>query len=62
MPDEEAGTPDQALMREQAIRTVASRFLELASAQRSCVILKDGKRLVNPSSRQVCGIGAYVST
>jgi len=41
MPDEAAGTPDQALIREQAMRTAIGRFLELTPAQRSCVILKD---------------------
>jgi len=33
--------PDNALAREDAVRTAVSRFLELAPAQRSCVILKD---------------------
>jgi RNA polymerase sigma factor (sigma-70 family) len=32
---------DAALAREQAVRTAVSRFLQLAPAQRSCVILKD---------------------
>jgi RNA polymerase sigma-70 factor (ECF subfamily) len=41
MPDESAGTPEQALMHQQVVRTAISRFLELAPAQRSCVILKD---------------------
>jgi RNA polymerase sigma factor (sigma-70 family) len=39
--DEGTASPDQALMREQAIHTAISRFLELAPTQRSCVILKD---------------------
>ena len=33
--------PDTALSREEAVRAAVSRFLELAPAQRSCVILKD---------------------
>jgi RNA polymerase sigma factor (sigma-70 family) len=33
--------PDNALAREDAVRTAVSRFLELPPAQRSCVILKD---------------------
>lgn len=33
--------PDNALAREDAVRTAVCRFLELAPAQRSCVILKD---------------------
>ena len=33
--------PDHALSREETVRTAVSRFLELAPAQRSCVILKD---------------------
>jgi RNA polymerase sigma-70 factor (ECF subfamily) len=33
--------PDSALAREQAVRAAVSRFLELAPAQRSCLILKD---------------------
>jgi RNA polymerase sigma factor (sigma-70 family) len=39
--DEENGSADEALMREQAIHTAISRFLELTPVQRSCVILKD---------------------
>jgi RNA polymerase sigma factor (sigma-70 family) len=33
--------PDTALSREEAVRAAVSRFLELAPAPRSCVILKD---------------------
>jgi RNA polymerase sigma factor (sigma-70 family) len=33
--------PEGALARDQAVRAAVSRFLELAPAQRSCVILKD---------------------
>jgi RNA polymerase sigma-70 factor (ECF subfamily) len=36
-----AQEPENALAREQAVRAAMSRFLELAPAQRSCVILKD---------------------
>jgi RNA polymerase sigma-70 factor (ECF subfamily) len=39
--DEPTAAPDQVLIREQAIHTAISRFLELAPTQRSCVILKD---------------------
>jgi RNA polymerase sigma-70 factor (ECF subfamily) len=39
--DEATSAPDEALIREQAIHTAISRFLELAPTQRSCVILKD---------------------
>lgn len=39
--DEAAGEADQQISREQAIRLAVSRFLELAPAQRSCVVLKD---------------------
>jgi RNA polymerase sigma-70 factor (ECF subfamily) len=38
---EEDQGPDGILAREQAVRAAVSRFLELAPAQRSCVILKD---------------------
>jgi len=38
---DDALEPDSALAREQAVRSAVSRFLELAPAQRSCVILKD---------------------
>lgn len=38
---DEAHTPDESVMREQALRTAIGRFFELAPAQRSCVILKD---------------------
>jgi RNA polymerase sigma factor (sigma-70 family) len=37
----EAVEPDIALERDEAVRAAISRFLELAPAQRSCVILKD---------------------
>jgi RNA polymerase sigma factor (sigma-70 family) len=40
-PADEAAGPGEALVREQAVRAAVSRFLELAPAQRSCVILKD---------------------
>ena len=33
--------PENALARTEAVRAAISRFLELAPAQRSCVILKD---------------------
>jgi RNA polymerase sigma factor (sigma-70 family) len=33
--------PDNRLAREEAVRAAVSRFLDLAPAQRSCVILKD---------------------
>jgi RNA polymerase sigma-70 factor (ECF subfamily) len=33
--------PDSAVAREQAVRAAITRFLELAPAQRGCVILKD---------------------
>lgn len=39
--DEVNGAADESVLREQAIRTAISRFLELAPAQRTCVILKD---------------------
>jgi RNA polymerase sigma factor (sigma-70 family) len=38
---EESGAAEEEVVREQAIRTAVSRFLELPPAQRSCVILKD---------------------
>jgi RNA polymerase sigma factor (sigma-70 family) len=38
---DDALEPDRALARDQAVRAAVSRFLELAPAQRSCVILKD---------------------
>jgi RNA polymerase sigma-70 factor (ECF subfamily) len=41
LPDEAREAPEELLAREQAVRTAISRFLELAPAQRSCVILKD---------------------
>jgi RNA polymerase sigma factor (sigma-70 family) len=37
----DAVEPDIALERDEAVRAAISRFLELAPAQRSCVILKD---------------------
>lgn len=39
--DEATAAPDEVLIREQAIHTAISRFLELAPTQRSCVVLKD---------------------
>jgi RNA polymerase sigma-70 factor (ECF subfamily) len=39
--DEAEREPDQVLARNQAVRAAISRFLELAPAQRGCVILKD---------------------
>src|SRR5260370_10459269 len=36
-----ATEPDNALARQDAVRTAVSRFLDLPPAQRSCVILKD---------------------
>jgi RNA polymerase sigma factor (sigma-70 family) len=39
--DEAAGAADELIMREQAVQMAISRFLELAPAQRSCVVLKD---------------------
>jgi RNA polymerase sigma factor (sigma-70 family) len=36
-----APDPDEAIAHEQAVHAAMSRFLELAPAQRSCVILKD---------------------
>jgi RNA polymerase sigma factor (sigma-70 family) len=41
IPIDDALDPENALAREQAVRAAVSRFLELAPAQRSCVILKD---------------------
>jgi len=38
---DDALDPENALAREQAVRAAVSRFLELAPAQRSCVILMD---------------------
>ena len=38
---DEAADPEDALAREHALRAAVSRFVELAPAQRSCVILKD---------------------
>jgi RNA polymerase sigma-70 factor (ECF subfamily) len=38
---DEASGPEDALAREHALRAAVSRFVELAPAQRSCVILKD---------------------
>jgi RNA polymerase sigma-70 factor, ECF subfamily len=37
----DAVEPDIALERDEAVRAAISRFLELAPAQRSCVVLKD---------------------
>jgi RNA polymerase sigma factor (sigma-70 family) len=36
-----AADPEDALARDEAVRAAVTRFLELAPAQRSCVILKD---------------------
>jgi RNA polymerase sigma-70 factor (ECF subfamily) len=36
-----APSPDDAMAHQQAVRLAVSRFVELAPAQRSCVILKD---------------------
>lgn len=41
MADEVNGAADEPVLREQAVLTAISRFLELAPAQRSCVVLKD---------------------
>ena len=41
LPADAATEPDNALARQDAVRTAVSRFLELPAAQRSCVILKD---------------------
>jgi RNA polymerase sigma factor (sigma-70 family) len=41
MADEAASAADELIMREQAVQMAISRFLELAPAQRSSVILKD---------------------
>lgn len=41
MAADDAVEPDVALERDEAVRAAISRFLELAPAQRSCVILKD---------------------
>jgi RNA polymerase sigma factor (sigma-70 family) len=41
IPADDALDPENALAREQAVRAAVTRFLELAPAQRSCVILKD---------------------
>jgi RNA polymerase sigma-70 factor (ECF subfamily) len=38
---DDAGGPEDALAREEAVSAAISAFLELAPAQRSCVILKD---------------------
>jgi RNA polymerase sigma-70 factor (ECF subfamily) len=38
---DEAADPEDVLAREHALRAAVSRFVELAPAQRSCVILKD---------------------
>lgn len=39
--DDETREPDQTLARQQAVRAALSCFLQLAPAQRGCVILKD---------------------
>lgn len=38
---DDADGPEEALIRDEAVRAAISAFLELAPAQRSCVILKD---------------------
>jgi RNA polymerase sigma-70 factor (ECF subfamily) len=38
---DEADSPEDAVAREEAVRVAISAFLELAPAQRSCVVLKD---------------------
>jgi RNA polymerase sigma-70 factor (ECF subfamily) len=40
-PDDEGPGPDEALMRQQAVETAVSRFVELPTMQRSVIILKD---------------------
>jgi RNA polymerase sigma factor (sigma-70 family) len=40
-PDPAAADPLEALMRQEAVRTAVSRFVDLPTAQRSVVILKD---------------------
>ena len=40
-PDSQAADPLEALMRQEAVRTAVSRFVDLPTAQRSVVILKD---------------------
>ena len=41
MPDVSAVGPEESLMRQEAVRTAVSRFVELPTTQRSAVILKD---------------------
>jgi RNA polymerase sigma-70 factor (ECF subfamily) len=41
MPDEDAPDPLERLMRQEALATAIARFVELPTAQRSAVILKD---------------------
>jgi RNA polymerase sigma factor (sigma-70 family) len=41
MPDSQAADPLEALMRQEAVRTAVSRFVDLPTAQRSVIILKD---------------------
>jgi RNA polymerase sigma-70 factor (ECF subfamily) len=41
LPGDAALQPENALLRDDAVRTAISRFLDLPPAQRSCVILKD---------------------
>jgi RNA polymerase sigma-70 factor, ECF subfamily len=41
VPDDAMREPDHVLSRQQAVRAAISGFLELAPAQRACVILKD---------------------
>ena len=41
MPADDALAPDSALARDQALRAALSSFLQLAPAQRACVVMKD---------------------
>jgi RNA polymerase sigma-70 factor (ECF subfamily) len=41
LPGDSVLEPENAALRDDAVRTAISRFLELPAAQRSCVILKD---------------------
>jgi len=41
VPDDSAHEPEQALVRQQAVRAAISAFLALPATQRACVILKD---------------------
>jgi RNA polymerase sigma factor (sigma-70 family) len=50
---DDALDPENALARDEAVRAAISRFLELAPAQRSCVILKD---VLNHSLEEVAAL------